>query len=141
MIFIPDKYVFIFGWNNKKTFYYDIENKEIVNWANLNKERIEPALFIARDDLYCFDNLIINSNNTLTFEKSNLITSLKWITPKINPSNSHNSFNQKFFGAVKVDNEIIIFLCGDMIDNKYSDMNYIYKIPDETIYKSEVPFI
>ena len=105
MIFIPDKYVFIVGGNNKKIFYYDIENKEIVNLAYLNKERIEPALFIARDDLYCFDNLNINSNNTLTFEKSNLINSLKWdlITPKINPSNSDNSFNQKFFGAVKLD--------------------------------------
>ena len=33
MIFIPDKYVFIVGGNNKKIFYHDIENKEIVNWA------------------------------------------------------------------------------------------------------------
>ena len=143
MIFIPDKYVFIVGGNNKKTFYYDIENKEIVNWANLNQERIEPALVIARNDLYCFDNLNINSNKTLTFEKTNLINSPKWdlITPKIDPSNPDNSFNQKFFGAVKVDNDTIIFLGGDMNESKYSDTNYFYKIPDETIYKSEVPFI
>ena len=143
MIFIPDKYVFIVGGNNKKTFYYDIENKEIVNWANLNQERIEPALVIARNDLYCFDNLNINSNKKLTFEKSNLINSPKWdlITPKIDPSNPDNSFNQKFFGAVKVDNDTIIFLGGDMNESKYSDTNYVYKIPDETIYKSEVPFI
>ena len=141
MIFIPDKYVFIVGGNNKKTFYYDIEKKEIVNWANLNQERIEPALVIARDDLYCFDNLNINSNKKLTFEKSYLINSPKWdlITPKIDPSNLYNSFNQKFFD--KVDNDNIIFLGGDMSESQYSNTNYVHKIPDETIYKSEVPFI
>ena len=109
----------------------------------LNQERIEPALVIARDDLYCFDNLNINSNKKLTFEKSNLINSPKWdlITPKIDPSNPDNSFNQKFIGSVKVDNDNIIFLGGDMIESEYPDMNYVYKIPDETIYKSEVLFI
>ena len=72
-----------------------------------------------------------------------LINSPKWdlITPKIDPSNPDNSFNQKFFGAVKVDNDNIIFLSGDMIESQYSNTNYVYKIPDETIYKSEVPFI
>ena len=141
MIFIPDKYVFIVGGNDKKTFYYDTENKEIVYWANLNHERIEPALVVARNELYCFDNLKID-NNTLTFEKSILDKTPKWdlITPKIDPSIPDSSFNQKFFGAVKIDNDNIIFLGGDMIESKYSDMNYSYKIPDETIYKSVVPF-
>ena len=143
MIFIPDKYVFIVGGNNKKTFYYDIENKEIVNWANLNKDRIEPALVVARNDLYCFDNLITNDNNTLTFEKTNLTKTPKWdlINPKIDPSIPDNSFNQKYFGAVKIDNDNIIFLGGDMIESEYPEMNYVYKIPDETIYQSQVPFI
>ena len=57
MIFIPEKYVFIVGGNDKKTFYYDIEKKEIINWADLNHERVEPALIVIRDELYCFELL------------------------------------------------------------------------------------
>ena len=139
MIFIPDKYVFIVGGNSKKTFYYDTQQKEIFNWANLNIERFEPSLIVINDNLYCFDN-IKKGNNEITFEKSNLIESPKWdlIKPKIN--SSINNFNQKFFGVSKLNNDNIIFLGGDMNDEINSNMNYLFNIPNETISKSQVPF-
>ncbi len=138
MIFIPDKYVFIVGGNSKKTFYYNTENKEIYDWANLNLERIEPALIVNNDYLYCFDN-IKRRNNDLSFEKSNLIKNPKWelIKPKID---RNINMNQKFFGVSNLNKDNIIFLGGDMIDDNNSDMNYIYNIPSDTIYKSNVPF-
>ena len=140
MIFIPDKYVFIVGGNSKRTFYYDTENKEIFDWSNLNIERFEPSLILVNDYLYCFDNNK-KGNNELTFEKSNLIESTKWdlIKPKVN--SSINNFNQKFFGVSKLNNDNIIFLGGDMNDENNSNMNYLYNIPNETISKSQIPFI
>ena len=141
MIFIPEKYVFIVGGNDKKTFYYDIEKKEIINWADLNIERVEPALIVVRDELYCFDNIKRRSNE-ITFEKTNLVKSPNWelIKPTLDPSINENEFNQKFFGASKIDNDNIIFLCGNMSD-KNSDKNYIYNISTNTLSKSDVPFI
>ena len=141
MIFIPEKYVFIVGGNDKKTFYYDIEKKEIINWADLNHERVEPALIVVRDELYCFDNIKRRSNE-ITFEKTNLVKSPNWelIKPTLDPSINENEFNQKFFGASKIDNDNIIFLCGNMSD-KNSDKNYIYNISTNTLSKSDIPFI
>ena len=141
MIFIPEKYVFIVGGNDKKTFYYDIEKKEIINWADLNHERVEPALIVVRDELYCFDNIKRRSNE-ITFEKTNLVKSPNWelINPTLDPSINENEFNQKFFGASKIDNDNIIFLCGNM-SNENSDKNYIYNISTNTLSKSDIPFI
>ena len=44
MISISNNYIFIVGGNDKKTFYFDDNNSKIYNWADLNKERIEPAI-------------------------------------------------------------------------------------------------
>ena len=56
MIFIPQGYVFIIGGNDKKTFYFECQAQEIYEWADLNKERNEPALQRIGSTLYCFDN-------------------------------------------------------------------------------------
>ena len=145
MIFIPDNYVFIIGGNDKKTYYFDINTKEIFPYADLNFERYEPALILIDDDLYCFDN-IKKQNSNLTFEKSNLKIKAKWelITPKIDSSINGDKFKQKFFGVSKLDNENIIFLGGDMDKNKISSdiplMNYQYNIKDNIIKQSETNF-
>jgi hypothetical protein len=57
MIFIPPGYVFMVGGNDKKTFYFDSETQEVYEWADLNKERNEPALQRIGNTLYCFDNV------------------------------------------------------------------------------------
>ena len=69
MINISNKYIFIVGGNSKKAFYYDIDNKVIYNWGNLNFERTVPALIQIDKELYCFDNLK-KGDNDITFEKN-----------------------------------------------------------------------
>ena len=138
MIFIPNKYVFIVGGNTKTTFYYNIENKIIIKWADLNIDRYEPALIQINDELYCFDNLK-KGDNDITFEKTNLKGNPKWeiIKPNIN-----DNFLQKFFGCCKLDNDNILFIGGFMVkDNSVNNlMNCKYNIPNNIISFSDIPF-
>ena len=139
MICISEKYIFIVGGNSKQTFYYDIEKKEINNYANLNIDRIEPALIQIEDELYCFDNLK-KGNNEITFEKTNLKESPKWEI--IKPQCDEN-FTQKFFGALKLDNENILFIGGYMLKDNINNndlMNFKYNIKNNIISRSDIPF-
>ena len=139
MICISEKYIFIVGGNSKQTFYYDIEKKEIKNYANLNIDRIEPALIQIEDELYCFDNLK-KGNNEITFEKTNLKESPKWEI--IKPQCDEN-FTQKFFGALKLDNENILFIGGYMLKDNINNndlMNFKYNIKNNIISRSDIPF-
>ena len=146
MIFIPNKYVFIIGGNDKKCIYFDIETAEIELWGNLNKLRVEPALLLDKNILYCFDS--VNSNNEkYTIEKTDLDSiKPKWnlIIPKIdNALNINNNFlAQKYFGVSKDDSNDIIFIGGDM-DNKYKkeEFNYKYNVKENIINASKIPFI
>ena len=54
---------------DKKTFYLDSNKKEIYPYCNLNLERIEPALILMSNELYCLDNI---KKTELIFEKTNL---------------------------------------------------------------------
>ena len=138
MICISEKYIFIVGGNSKQTFYYDIEKKEIKNYANLNIDRIEPALIQIEDELYCFDNLK-KGNNEITFEKTNLKENKKWeiIKPEIK-----ENFSQKFFGTSILDNDNILFIGGYMLkdSNNKNLMNYKYNIKENIISESDIPF-
>ena len=139
MICISEKYIFIVGGNSKQTFYYDIEKKEIKNYANLNIDRIEPALIQIEDELYCFDNLK-KGNNEITFEKTNLKESPKWEI--IKPQCDEN-FTQKFFGTLKLDNENILFIGGYMLKDNINNndlMNFKYNIKNNIISRSDIPF-
>ena len=138
MTFIPNKYVFVVGGNSKKTFYYNIENKIIKEWADLNIERNEPALIQVNDELYCFDNLK-KGDNDITFEKTNLKGNPKW---EIIKPNFNDNFLQKFFGCSKLDDENILFIGGFMIkDNSMNNlMNFKYNVPNNVISVSTFPF-
>ena len=139
MICVSEKYIFIVGGNSKQTFYYDIEKKEIKNYANLNIDRIEPALIQIEDELYCFDNLK-KGNNEITFEKTNLKESPKWEI--IKPQCDEN-FTQKFFGTFKLDNENILFIGGYMLKDNINNndlMNFKYNIKNNIISRSDIPF-
>ena len=139
MICISEKYIFIVGGNSKQTFYYDIKKKEIKNYANLNIDRIEPALIQIEDELYCFDNLK-KGNNEITFEKTNLKESPKWEI--IKPQCDEN-FTQKFFGTLKLDNENILFIGGYMLKDNINNndlMNFKYNIKNNIISRSDIPF-
>ena len=146
MIFIPNNFVFIVGGNDKKTFFFNTENAEVCEWADLNLIRTEPALEKVSNYLYCFDNINKGINDTFTLEKTDLNSnSPEWIllTPKFNFINGSNQkLNQKFFGVSKDEEENIVFLGGNMDDhNKNNEIfNYKYNTILNTIEESKVPY-
>ena len=145
MIFIPPGYVFMVGGNDKKTFYFDNETQEVYEWADLNKERNEPALQRIGNTLYCFDNVNKSNDDQLSFEKTNLDSvNPEWdlFYPQIDPNLSIQKLPQKFFGVSKDLDNSIIFLGGNM-DN-YTDRNiltnYKYNPNNNNIEISNVPY-
>ena len=72
MIALPGNYVFIVGGQTKETFYYDLNINNFYEWKKLNIFRIEPALILVNNYLYCFNNINYNINDEITFEKTDL---------------------------------------------------------------------
>ena len=147
MIYISDYYVFIIGGNDLKTFYCNTDSEEICEWADLNKQRIEPSLALINNNLYCFDNVYSkNGNEDFTLERTDITSeNSKWIhiKPCIDSFQENPKMNQKFFGIVKSqDNKEIIFLGGNM-DGDENEEKYNYKYNPNT-YKieiSDIPFV
>ena len=147
MIFIQGDYVFIVGGQTKDTFYYDLNGNKFCGWGKLNKNRIEPALILVNNYLYCFDNT--NSNNGInekfTFERSD-IYSENHTWEICEPNLSLVKMNQKYFG-VSQNNDDIIFIGGslDLEDedniNSKERKNLKYNISNNTIEESDIPFI
>ena len=142
MIFIPNNYVFIVGGNDKRTFYFNTQNAEVCEWANLNNIRIEPALQKISNFLYCFDNINKGNNDIFTLEKTDLNSNLpEWIllTPKMN---IFGKMDQKFFGVTKDEDNNIIFVGGNTNDCKNNNKiyNYKYNINSNIIEISNVPY-
>jgi hypothetical protein len=149
MIYIPDQYIFLVGGNDENTFYLNIKDLKVENWANLNKKRIEPALIQVNNFLYVFDN--VNKNEEIndfeiTFEKTNLLSSRPtWelIRPNLATEILGTKIIPKFFGVAKESEEDIIFLGGNILDehdNLEDIKNYKYNIEKNLIEFSEVPF-
>ena len=143
MIFIPKHIIFIVGGNNLDTYYYNLKEKCIVTWGNLNSIRVEPALQLVNKKLYCIDS-IINYNN-YTLEATDLISNeAKWILikPKISSMIINSQIMQKEFAICK-DKDNIIFL-GGQINNingmKNNIMNLIYNKDNNCIELSEVKY-
>ena len=144
MIFIPKHTVFIVGGNNLDTFYYNLKEKQLVTWGNLNEIRIEPALQVIKNKLYCIDSNLNYNNYTL--EATDLTSNdIKWnlIKPKISPVIINLQLKQELFGICK-DKENIIFLGGEMNGmnqkNKNINMNLLYNINNNIIEFSLVKF-
>ena len=148
MIFIPKDIVFIVGGNTFDSFYYNLKDKKLINWGKLNIIRIEPALHVVQNKLYCIDS--INSNSTInnyTLEVTDLTSnSGKWklLKPKLSHNLNNKSFNQQLFGVDKDNNNNILFLGGTLggqeknIDKNY--MNFMYNIKDNTIDLSQLKY-
>ena len=137
MIFVPNKYVFIVGGNDKIVYYFDCETKKIAKWAELNENHIEPSLILYKNkDLYVFSN----GGDEIVFEKSDL-SSGKPKFEKIEPrlEADLNNFGQKFFGVCLKDENTFIFLGGEN-NNENNEFNYEYDIDENLIKKSEVKF-
>ena len=104
MIYIPNKYIFLVGGNNEKVLYFDINEKMIESWSDLNKRRLEPALIQINNYLYVFDNVNKNENNfELNFERTNLLSdkpNFELIEPNLD-ENIQGNIIPKFFGVSK----------------------------------------
>ena len=145
MIFIPDNYIFIIGGNDTKTFYLNDEDSKKYDWADLNKERIEPALIKISNYLYCFDSTSYVNTEGFTLEKTDLNESEhKWelLKPKINLSLEYQKFLPKHFGLAKNSDNNIIFLGGNMTNKNENKnlINYIYNVNNNIIEASIIPF-
>ena len=144
MLCINDRYIFIVGGDDKSTYYYNTEKKELNNWAKLNENHIEPALIFEKstNTLYCFDNIDRGKDSKeFIFEKSILSNAPKWeiLKPNIDSDIQIESLNQKFFGVTQVDDDNLIFLGGDMSFNKdLNKKNYLqYNISSNTLKSSD----
>ena len=72
MIFIPSRYIYIIGGNNKNTFYYDELFDTFTSWAEMNKPVKKPSLILLNNTfIYSFGEQTENSINDF-FERTNL---------------------------------------------------------------------
>ena len=153
MIFIPKFIVFVVGGNNLDTFYYNLKDKKLINWGKLNIIRIEPALQVVKNKLYCVDSANSVSNQTnYTIEVTELTSNKgKWklLKPKLSYNAINASFNQQLFGVCKDKNDNIIFLGGKFNssnndDNndkdKKNNFNFMYNIINNTIGLSQIKY-
>ena len=80
MIYIPKRYIYFIGGNNKSTFFYDIFFSTFTSWASMNKPVKNPCLILVNNIfIYSFcEQDVNNSDNNLIFERTNL----KSLNPK-----------------------------------------------------------
>ena len=148
MIYIPNKYIFLVGGNNEKVVYFDINEKILESWSDLNKRRLEPALIQVNNYLYVFDNVNKNENSfELNFEKTDLLSnnpSFELIEPILD-ENIQGNIIPKFFGVSKESKNSIIFLGGNIFDEQNDEnndiKNYSYDINENKIKFSDVSFV
>ena len=146
MIVIPGNYVFFVGGQDKETFYYDMEkDNHFYGWKPLKKNRTEPALILVDSHLYCFDNVNSVQSSTFTFEKTDLSAENgEWELMHVNMPDIN--FDQKFFGVVKKDDDIM-FIGGNIYieeedrNRAIKRKNFKYNITENKIEESEIPFI
>ena len=137
MIYVPNKYIFILGGNDKQVYYFDTESKQINNWGNLNEIHIEPSLGLYQNkQIYVFSN----NNNNLVVERTDL-TSKKPSWEKIEPKLDDDvlKFDQKFSGVSLKGNKFV-FLGGDMEKNGNNEFNYEYDVNKNLVKKSNIKF-
>ena len=143
MIFIPRKIVFIVGGNSLSTFYYNLKEKKLIKWGRLNIIRMEPALQVINNKLYCFDcSNLKGTNNEYSYEFTELNSEPKWkfIKPKINYG---LNFSQQLFGVAKYKENNIIFLGGKFHNENYNNLktnNFMLDLNKNEIVLSDVKY-
>ena len=115
MIYIPRKYIYFIGGNNKATFYYDFINNNFSMWAKMKFQHKYPSLvFVNNTTIYAFgQQKQISDNNFI--EKSNIKMNPKWEVLNVKLS---EPFCLKKFGGAFSDDEKIIFVGGKKEKNE-----------------------
>ena len=122
MLYIADNFIFITGGDTLNTIIYDIETKDFIEWANLNKIHFQPGIFIYGDYIYAFSALTDENKQNNYFERTNLTSKVaKWEI--IYPQYDENkiNFNSHFFGISKYLDGNILFVGGEK-----NNPNYLY---------------
>ena len=146
MIYIPKKYIYFIGGNNRSTFYYDFINKIFKLWAPLKfKEKYPGLIYLNNTYIYSFGHQ--KKLDDLNFiERTNIKKKAKWdvINIKLN-----EPFNLKKFATVLSNDEKIYFVGGkkakddrifyfDLTNNEISkttQINTAMKIGESNFYK------
>ena len=110
MIYIPKRYIYFIGGNNKNTFYYDELFDNFTSWAEMNKQVKSPSLVLVDNTyIYSFGEQNENAKNDF-FERTNLKSSNpSWETIYLQ---RNQIFPIKDFGAAISDDNEIYFLGG-----------------------------
>ena len=110
MIYIPKRYIYFIGGNNKNTFYYDELFDNFTSWAEMNKQVKSPSLVLVDNTyIYSFGEQNENAKNDF-FERTNLKSNNpSWETIYLQ---RNQIFPIKDFGAAMADDNEIYFLGG-----------------------------
>ena len=130
MIFIPRKYIYFIGGNNRGTFYYDFINKIFKFWAPLKSKKKYPALVLVNNsNIYAFGR----QNNLADrdfIEKTNINSVPKWEIINVKIS---EPFNLNRFGGVLSNDDKIYFVGGR---KEKGDKVFFYDIKNNEIDKT-----
>ena len=115
MIYIPKKYIFFIGGNNRVTFYYEYINKIFKLWAPLKYKEKNPGLiYLNKTYIYCFGHQ--KKLGDLNFiERTNIKRKPKWDVINIKLS---EPFNLKKYATVLSNDNKIFFLGGKKIKDE-----------------------
>ena len=120
------EFIFIVGGDDSKTFYYDINNNNFVEWGDMNWIHFHPGLIHIGNYLYCF-HLIKDEKQKIFFEKTNL-NNEKHIWERVYPNFEsetikNNIINYEFGVSPCAGGRVMLF--GGNFNNPN---NYIYDI-------------
>ena len=122
MLYIPDNFVLITGGDTLSTYIYDIENKQFIRWASMNKKHFQPGLIIVGDYAYAFSSLSDKEEENKFFEKTDLTSkNPKWekIFPLFDIYGIKNDFYSLHFGVVQKNEDEILIIGGEQNKNRY----------------------
>ena len=131
MLYIPDNFVLIAGGDTLSTYIYDIENRQFIRWASMNKKHFQPGLIISGDYAYAFSALYDKKEENNFFEKTDLTSkNPKWekVFPIFDISGIKNDLYSLHFGIAKKNDDEILFLGGEKIKNRYVYNTIVNKI-------------
>ena len=131
MLYIPDNFVLIAGGDTLSTYIYDIENRQFIRWASMNKKHFQPGLIISGDYAYAFSALYDKKEENNFFEKTDLTSkNPKWekVFPTFDISGIKNDLYSLHFGIAKKNDDEILFLGGEKNKNRYVYNTIVNKI-------------
>ena len=132
MLYIPDDFIFVAGGNSLESFLYDIGKQIFIKWANMNKNRFQPALFLYGDYVYAFSALNSDNQTENFFERTNLTSKTpKWekVFPKFENVDKNKLVNHCFALSKSINGDILF------IGGEKTNANYLYN-PIKNIFSS-----